>query len=195
MKFPQILLCSICLLITDSSLTAAPGELQQLLTEGQAAYQKGDLATAKMDFDWVIRMDPHNKAAIGYLRMIAAQEGQRSKGGGAQEKALSGLMIPKLEFKDATLGSALDYMKKAAEKISEGKVAVSFVVQLPQEQVNTQTITLSLANVPYTEALRYIGDLASLKFTYEKYAIRVEPRTGGAAAAAAPAGAAPPAAK
>ena len=193
MKLPQILLFSIALLIPIASMSGAAGEAQQFLTEGQAAYLKGDLATAKTDFEWVLKIDPHNRTAAGYLRMIESQEGPKSKGGGAQEKLLSGLTIPKLDFKDATLGSALDYMKKAAEKISGGKVAVSFVVQLPAEQVNTQTITLSLSNVPYTEALRYIGDLASLKFTYEKYAIKVEPRS--AAGPPATAGSETPAVK
>jgi len=181
MKPLQILACAAALLLPMAG-NAAPSELQQFLTEGQTAFMKGDLTTAKTDFDWVLKLDPHNRTAIGYMHMIEAQEAQKSKGI-ELEKQLAALIVPKLEFKDATLGSALDYMKKAADKLSGGKVAVSFVVQLPAEQANTQTVTLSLANIPYTEALRYIGGLAGLSFTYEKYAVVVRPAKDAASAA------------
>ena len=207
MKSLQFLACSIALLIpvaapvnagpldqgsykTRPAYTPAPStpplELQRLLTEGQAALMKNDLATAKADFTWVLQIDSHNKTAIGYLRRIAVQEGQQNKGA-ALEKQLDGLTIPKLEFKEATLGSALDYMKKAADKISNGKVAVSFVMEVPPEQVNSQPVTLSLTNIPFTEALRYIGGVAGLNFTYEKYAIVVRPNGSAAPTATVPA--------
>jgi len=131
----QTLACSIAILV-PLALQAAPGEMQQFLTDGQTAYMKGDLTTAKQDFEWVLQMDPHNRAAIGYLRNIAVQEAQVKKGS-AMEKQLSGLVIPKLDFKEATLSAALDYMKNAANRLSGGKMSVSFVVQLPPEQANT----------------------------------------------------------
>ena len=205
MKPLQILACSVALLIpAAASVRAAPyntapastppinkpsADLQQLLTEGQTAFMRSDMATAKTDFDWALQLDPHNKTAIGYLRRILLQESQQNKGA-ALEKQLDALMIPKLEFREATLGSALDYMKKAADKLSNGKIAVSFVVQAPPEQVNSQSVTLSLSNIPFTEALRYIGGVAGLNFTYEKYAIVVRP-AGNAPAPAGPAGAPP----
>ena len=202
MKSLQILACSVALLIpAAASVKAAPfntapagappvnkppAELQQLLTEGQTAFMRGDLATAKTDLDWVIQMDPHNKTAIGYLRRIALQEGQQNKGA-ALEKQLDALMIPKLEFREANLSAALDFMKKSADRLSNGKIAVSFVVQAPPEQVNAQQVTLSLSNIPFTEALRYIGGIAGMNFSYEKYAIVVRPAFN-APAPAAPAG-------
>jgi len=144
---------------------------------------KGDMATAKTDMEWVLQLDPHNKAAIAYLRRILLQEGQQNKGA-MLEKQLDALIIPKLDFKDATLSSALDYMKKSADKLSNGKIIVSFVVQAP-EQANAP-VTLSLSNTPYTEVLRYIGGLTGLKFSYEKYAILVRPASNAAAPAASP---------
>jgi len=197
MKSLQILACSIALLIPAApSVKAAPfntapagtppvnrppAELQQLLTEGQTAFMKGDLATAKTDLSWVLQMDPHNKTAIGYLRRIALQEGQQNKGA-ALEKQLDALMIPKLEFREANLAAALDFMKKSADRLSNGKIAVSFVVEAPPEQVNSQQVTLSLSNIPFTEALRYIGGVAGLNFSYEKYAIVVRPASSAATA-------------
>jgi hypothetical protein len=127
-----------------------------------------------------MKIDPRNKTALGYLKMIKAQQ---AKQGGApeQEKQLQALVLPQIQFRDATLGSALDYMKNQAAKLSNNKVAVNFVVQLPDDVVNTRTVTLNLANVPFTEALRYLGDLGGVSFTYEKYAIKVTPKAGAAA--------------
>jgi hypothetical protein len=104
--------------------------------------------------------------------------------GAVQEKQLSAIVLPKIEFREATLGSALDFLKQQVNKQSEGKTMVNFVLQLPEEQVKKQTVTLSLANVPFTEVLRYLGTLSGTTFTFEKYAITVRPAAGTAPATA-----------
>ena len=145
----------------------------QLLTAAQLAYQKGDLESAKRNFELVNRMDPRNPTAIGFLKLIAAQA-KKDAGGTATEKALAALIVPQIQFKEATFGSALDFMKKKAGEISGGKQAVNFVVQ-PGIDQNTTTVTLNLRDIPFTEALRYLGELANVKFEYQKYAIMVRP--------------------
>ncbi len=157
------------------TVLAAPTEVQQLLTEGQTAFTRGDLAAAKSSFEMVYRIDPRNQLAIGYLLRIKAAEASKPKGID-QEKQLATLILPKVELKEATLGSALDFLKKAVDKQSEGKLAVNFVVQLPDDQVKTQAVTLSLSNVPFPEVLRYLGGVAGLNFVYDKYAIIVKPQ-------------------
>ena len=178
MKPLQSLLCAFALLASASAGFAA-AELQDLLTEAQTAYMRGDLPKAKAAFEVIYKIDPRNQVAIGYLKRIKVDEATKPKGND-QEKQLSGLIIPQISFKDATLGSALDYLKKSAEKASGGKQAVNFVVQLPAEQVNTQTVTLNLTNIPFTEAVRYLGDIANATIVYDKYAIMVKPKAGGA---------------
>lgn len=170
-----------CLFTFSLSALAAALDTQELLTEGQLAYQKGDLARAKAAFEMVYKMDSRNQVAIGYLRRIKVDEQNKPKGND-QQAQLAALIIPQIQFKDATLGSALDYLKKAVEKQSGGKQAVNFVVQLPAEQVATQTVTLNLNNIPFTEALRYLGGLANFTAEYEKYAISLKPKAavGGA---------------
>lgn len=171
-----------CLFTFSLSALAAPGELQELLTEGQTAYIRGDLAKAKAAFEMVYRIDSRNQVAIGYLRRIKVDEQNKPKGND-QEKQLAALIIPQIQFKDATLGSALDYLKKAVEKQSGGQQAVNFVVQLPAEQVASQTVTLNLTNIPFTEALRYLGGLANFAPVYEKYAISLTPAPASGAVA------------
>lgn len=177
-------------LIVLAAVTFAGGAFgesaQQLLSAAQLAYQRGDYESAKRDFEIVLRIDPRNTTANGFMRMINAQKG-KDGGGAATEKALAQLIIPQLQFKEATLGSALDFMKKKAAELSGGKQAVNFVVQ-PGIDQNGTVVTVNLTNIPFTEALRYVGELANITFQYQKYAIVVRPRSAVATNAPAPSG-------
>ena len=178
MKLLPILLALAC---TGAALAE---DMQRLLTEAQVAYQKGDMVAAKRNFELVNRMDPRNPTAIGYLKMIATQT-KTDSAGAAVEKSLTALIVPQVQFKEATFGSALDFMKKKCTEVSGGKQTVNFVVQPGIDQEATR-VTLSLSNIPFTEALRYMGELASVKFEYQKYAIMVRP-TGAVAKSPEPA--------
>ena len=158
---------------------------QEMLTAAQAAYVRGDVETAKKTFLLISKTDPKNQTAIGYLRMIAAQEA-KGPAENATRKQLDKLIVPKIEFREATLGSVLDFLKQAALKNSDGKVAVNFVVQLPEDVVKTQTVTLSLTNIPFNEVLKYVGGLANVEFTFDKYAIIVKPHNAAAPATTQP---------
>ena len=165
---------------------ASAESTRDLLIAAQTAYMKGDMETAKKNFQAVNKLDPKNVTAIGFLRKIAVDEAKKPQVSSMQ-KQLEKLIVPKVDFRDATLGSALEFLKQTAPKISDGKVVVNFVVQLPDEQATSQTVTLTLANVPYSEVLRYLGEVAKLDFAYEKYAIVVKPRGAAAAPEVAPA--------
>ena len=171
-----------------TSLVLAAGAFaestQELLTAAQIAYGKGDLETAKKNFQAVAKAEPKNQVAIGFLRKIAVDEAKKPAPNTTQ-KQLEKLMLPKVDFRDATLGSVLDFLKQAAPKNSDGKVVVNFVAQLSEEQ-KAQSVTLSLANVPFSEVLKYLGELAKVEFVYDKYAIVVKPKAGAATAEAAP---------
>ncbi len=163
---------------------ASAESLQEYLTAGQTSYMKGDVESAKKSFQTAYKLDPKNQIAIGFLKKIAADEKNKPQVSSIQ-KDLEKLIIPKVDFKDATFSSVLDFMKQAVAKNSEGKVNVSFVVQLPEEQAK-QTVTLALANAPCSVVLRYLGELTKVDFVYDKYAIVVKPHTGPATADATP---------
>lgn len=158
---------------------------QELLTAAQTAYMKGDIETAKKNFQAVTKVDPKNLVAIGFLRKIAVEDSKKPQVNSMQ-KQLEKVMVPKVEFREATLGSSLEFLRQAATKHSEGKVNVNFVQQLSDEQ-KLQPVTLALANVPYSEVLRYLGEVAKVEFVYDKYAIVVRPRSGTATAENTPA--------
>jgi hypothetical protein len=164
-------------IVAFALVAGAAESAQKLLTEGQTAYMRGDLETAKKNFTLVTKLDPKNPTATGYLRVIAAAEARSPKTtASATQRELEKLIVPKVELKEATLESVLDYLKQTVKRLSGDKTSVSFVSKLSNEQLKSKTITLSLSDVPYTEVLRYVGDLADVEFVHEKYAIVVRPR-------------------
>ncbi len=167
-------------LLASLALTAAAPaaeDVTKLLSEAQTAYLRGEVDTAKSLFEMVNKLDPKNQVAIAHLRRIQAEQAQRGAGN-IQEKKFAALIIPKIEFREATLGAALDAIKKKADEASGGKLPVNFVLQLPEDVVKTQVVTLNLTNIPFTEVLRYVGGLANISFSYDRYAIVVKPAAG-----------------
>jgi hypothetical protein len=158
--------------------TSLAGDVADLMTEAQRAYIRNDLATAKEKFELVRKLDPGNKTAVSYLRRIVADELAQSAGKAprnATEEALKKLILEKVEFREASLAEALDFLRQKGTLISEGKVPINFVLQL-DEQAQKARVTLALQKVPFAEVLRYVGDLAGVQFVYQPYAILVKPK-------------------
>ena len=171
------------LLLASTRLTAAPAppppEVAQFLAEGQAAFNKGDYATAKGAFEMVYQLDSRNVSAISYLQKIKVLEKGAPKNVD-QERQLAALIVPKVSLKEATIGSVFDYLKTTANKLSDGKIAVNFVLKLPDDAIKTQTITLNMNNAPFTEVVKYVAELGNLNVQYQKFAVLVTPKSGAA---------------
>jgi len=167
MKVPLILLFTLAI-VTLPALAQT-----SLVNEAQKAYLAGDIQAAKQEFLIVLEEDPHNVVARNYLKMIALAESKTGSGARLQ-KQLQSLILPQVDLKEATLDATLEYLRQQAAKISEGRVKTSFVLR--PEVSASATITLHLSNIPFTEVLRYVGDLAKVDFMIEQYAITVKPK-------------------
>ena len=73
----------------------------------------------------------------------------------------------------------LTQFAKDVSDATGGKKSVNFVMQISAEAQNTP-ITLTLTNIPFTEALRYVTELVGAKVEYQKFAVVIKP-AGGAA--------------
>jgi len=142
-----------------------------LFTEAQRAYAGGDLSGARQKFETVLELNPKNTQAANYVRTIKARQAQS---GGEPNNAFDSVIIPKINFRDATFGSTLDYLKQQVEEVTKGQTTVNFVPQLTPEQLNRK-VSLNLQNVPLPVAMKYLCDLAGAQFTIEKYAVVVKP--------------------
>jgi hypothetical protein len=86
------------------------------------------------------------------------------------------LVIPEVNFNNATFASAVEYLKQQAEKSSGGEVIVNTVMLFPSGQDQRSKVSLDVRNIPFMEALRYICDQADADYTLEPYAIALTPR-------------------
>ncbi len=140
------------------------------MAQAQRAYLAGDYDTAKDLFAQVLELDPQNNVAIQFLRRIKlAEAGQAPT---PAQDPLKQLLLPKLNFKNATFSAALDYLKQEAAKQS---VTVSFVPQLPDAQLQ-HPITLSLGQIPFLDALTYVCQLDGAVYKVDPYAIVITPK-------------------
>lgn len=171
MKIPHLCLLALLLSAPIAFPQSSPASLY---TEAQRAYLAGDVATAKDKFLAVLSADPNHAGAKNYLKTIAASEKKDKKSTLSAQLAV--LILPKVTFKEATFDSVLEYLKAKAAELTANKVAPSFVLQLPPDFTKQTPITLDLSNVPFTEVLRYLGELTSTKFEIQEYAIVVKPK-------------------
>lgn len=169
--------------------TAFSQDVATMLAEGQRAYLRGEIAAAKEKFELVRKLEPENRIAVGYLRRIVAEELREAQIKGppnVTEAELRKLIMPRVQFAESSLAEALEFLRQKSNQLGNGRVAVNFVMQL-DEATKARKITLSLENMPVTEILRYMGDLADVQFVYDRFAIVVKPKGAAAPAAAVPA--------
>jgi len=120
------------------------------------------------------------------------------------ELKATSLIIPRLEFVDATVRDAFNFLTKKSKELDPEKVGINFVLKLEDlseqptvhpplpeipglsptntERDSTQPaepgdirVTLVLNNVPLSEAIRYVSNLGNLSCKYDEHAVVITP--------------------
>ncbi len=154
-------------------IAEAPPTVAQLYSFAQRAYLQGDNAAAKAAFLRVLGADPNHQGARNYLRMIAIEE-RKSNTGLELTKKLQSLTLPKLDFKDVSLSTAIEFLKQQAEKLSDGALKLNIVLAVPPGYADSMKVTVELADIPFLEALKYVCKLSRTKYTIERHGIIIE---------------------
>jgi general secretion pathway protein D len=114
---------------------------------------------------------------------------------------LNRIIIPRIDLRDTTVREAVEFLKQRSRELDtstddpQGKRGVNIVLKLAPSQPDLTVppaegptpaplggtadtrVTLSLTNVPLIEALRYLTELAGLKYKIEPYAVSIVPIT------------------
>ena len=120
---------------------------------------------------------------------------------------LNRIIIPRIDLRDATVREAVEFLKQRSRELDSStddpqekrgvniflKLAGPAVMPVPDMSAAPQIegatalppvgggadtkVTLSLTNVPLIEALRYLTELAGLKYKIEPYAVSIVPIT------------------
>ncbi|MBN8709147.1 MAG: hypothetical protein BGO12_07795 [Verrucomicrobia bacterium 61-8] len=106
-----------------------------------------------------------------------------TRGTSAINRKLDEIIIPKVDFSDATIREALDFLKQRAVALDTGEQdpshrGVNIVLKLaPDAPEAQQRISLSLTDIPLRVAIDYVAKAANLKLKIEPYAVVVVPQS------------------
>jgi hypothetical protein len=88
---------------------------------------------------------------------------------------LESVTLPGLELNHTPLDGVMQSLSRNTFSISNGKMQLCFVTE-PGLNASVP-VTLNVTNMPLTEALQYIGELANVDFVFQRYGIWVRRKT------------------
>jgi len=153
----------------------AQANAKALFDEGVKLFDERRYAEAIMKFQQVQRLAPNYVYARSYEARARAALAQGAGPDNRLESQLQKVIIPEIDFREAPLGDILDYFALRAEELTGGELRPNFIFKGTPEQRRDTLVTLTLRNVPMTEAIRYVGQLSRTRFTYDAHAVVAEP--------------------
>ena len=79
-----------------------------------------------------------------------------------------------LDFNNATIEEATNFLSIESKRLDPDKKGVNFIIQ-PEASSTAKPVSVTLNNVPLGEALRYVCQLANVKYKVQDYAISIVP--------------------
>lgn len=143
--------------------------VQEVYASGVRAYAGGNVEQAKALFEKVLAAQPGHRSAKACLLRIEAETPPAN----ALKRRVEKTIVPKVEFREASLSSVLDYLPKVAAEHSPDKGPVNIVRMFPTDYGDETKITLELSNVPLSSVLDYVAQLGGVKLDYQQNAIVV----------------------
>ena len=91
------------------------------------------------------------------------------------EQVLNNVFLS-LDFNNASIEEATNFLSIESKRLDPNHKGVNFIIQ-PTASSTAKPITLTLNHVPLADALRYVCQLANVKFKVQDYAISIVPFT------------------
>ncbi len=159
-------LAFILVMAAGSGVATAADDIETLFQMGRTAYYKGDLEQAHQLLSMVAQQNPRHQETRILLGDIRAK---LNASGSSLKKKYAGVKLAKIEFADVTLQEALDGLRVMSKNASSGQVVPNFIVT--NETLKTKTLSLSLTDVPLTQAIEYVARVAGAKAAYDDHAV------------------------
>ncbi|CAN5746706.1 hypothetical protein BH09VER1_BH09VER1_11450 [soil metagenome] len=133
----------------------------------------------KVDKGWEL---PVRRFEIGAGQIIQ-QPSIDTRGTSLINRKLDEIILPRVDFHDATVREALDFIKQSALKLDATEQdpthkGINIVLKVaPDAPEANARITLALNDIPLRAAIEYVAKAANLKLKVEPYAVSVVPIT------------------
>lgn len=156
-------------LVAAFVLTAAPVQAEDLnavYQQGRAAFYQGDMETAQQLLSRVAAANPKHTETANMLAYIRANHKAADN---TLKNQYAAVILPKVEMSDVTVAEAVEGLRALSKNASGGKVMPNVIIK--GEELGQKKLSLSLANIPLSEALNYVTQLSGSKATYDKHAV------------------------
>lgn len=178
-------------LLTAAGAQEKKQTLQDVYAGAVSQFNAGQYQQALQGFQTVLKHQPN----FVYARSYAAKCVEAIKKGEGTKQNLEGklaaITLPSISFEGTDLGLVFEYLRQKSEELSDGKVVANFIYKGTDEQKKNTLVTLSLRNTPFTDVVRYVGQLTNTEFKYEEFAIVATPVGAGSGPVASDPGKAP----
>lgn len=151
----------------------AADDIENLFQMGRVAYYKGDLEQAHQLLSMVEQQAPRHQETRILLLDVRAK---LNATGSSLKKKYEGVKIAKIEFAEVTLEEALDGLRALSKNASQGKMVPNFIVA--DQALKTKTLSLTLTDVPLTQAIDYVAGIAGARAAYDQHAVIFSPAGG-----------------
>ena len=139
---------------------------------------RGDMLR-QVDKGWEL---PVRRFEVGASTIIE-QPQIDTRGTSLINRKLDEIVIPRIDFRDATIREALDFIKQRAVALDTteqdpSRRGINIVLKAPADSPEANSrITLSLNDIPLRAAVDYVAKAANLKLKIEPYAVAVVPQS------------------
>jgi hypothetical protein len=162
-------------------------EYLAMYEEAKKLYAAGRLDEALVQVEAVLAKYPHYSPAVNLRTQIGRSiHADRSR---ELRDKLERIVIPRVNFKDALVEAALDFLRDETRRLDRTGKGVNIVNLLPEE-VRKRKITLDLIDARASEVLEYLAEGAGFRYRIDRSAVVVtakEPTTTAGSPPAPPA--------
>lgn len=159
-------------------------QTREIMSEGGKVYSKREIKTE-------ISVTPGDTLVVGALDETAGEESATAKrliltlsvrlaGREASvRERLEKIIIPSIELDNASLTDTLAFLGVRARELDPEKKGVN-LVNFPGEGAPEPRLTISLKEIPLTEALKYVAALSDLELEFDEEAVLLRKPSGAA---------------
>ncbi|MCB1232404.1 MAG: hypothetical protein KDN19_19305 [Verrucomicrobiae bacterium] len=149
--------------------------LKEVYAEGVKLFNAQQYEAALEQFETFLKHQP----TYPYARNYAAQCRQKIRDGVEPKKDLEGALakinIPSIQFEKTSLDMVFQFLTQKSQELSNGKVVANFIYKGTDQQKANTLVTLNLRDTPFTEVVRYVGQVSKTNFSYEEFAVVATP--------------------
>ena len=153
--------------------------LKSIYADGVKLFEAEQYEAALEEFETFLKHQPN----YPYARSYAAKCRQKIKEGVTTkrdlEAELAKITIPSIKFEETSLAMVFEFLRQKSEELSNGKSVANFIYKGSDEQKKATKVTLTLRNAPFTEVVRYVGQITRTQFSYEEFAVVATPAGSG----------------